>query len=189
MKIETYEVEEITGELGVMAADSEAIELCEKLGLKGQLKLTNKETGTRQPYRRMTALELLVFSQVCPQRTPLENYDAGIIPLRVLQVASHAKEFFSHLTVWHPNDIRRDPVLVGTPGPYSSEYHLLARWAEAWQDFETLTRQAKESWKIQYRAELTDIMNKAKQRLESVNLAADEAFIHGNAPAPYFSLD
>jgi len=49
MQVETYEIEEIKDELGIMAADSEAGDLIEKLGLEGQKKLFNGETVTRMP--------------------------------------------------------------------------------------------------------------------------------------------
>jgi hypothetical protein len=88
MKVETYEVEEVKGELETMAADSEAIELCQKLNLQGQLSRTNIGTATRNPYRLMSCEEMFVYSLLCPKKVELRQYKDGPIPLRVLQVAA-----------------------------------------------------------------------------------------------------
>lgn len=145
MLVETYEIEEINAsEASVMAADSAAMELVEKLGLKGQLKLSSPETGTRFPYPRMSAVQKAVFETLFPTKTGLTNYDQGIIPLRVLQVAAHCKDMpqTAHLQVWHAESIKEDPILVGSPTPYSSEEYLLARWGDALPSFDEMKEKA-----------------------------------------------
>lgn len=137
MKVETYEVENSNqSEASVMAQDSEAATLIEQLGLKGQKTLLNPETVTRNPYRVMTKDEQLIYGALLTQHTPLESYGEDCIPLRVLQVAAHAKEcsLFKDLEVWHGDSaiFRDDPVLVGRieTGPYSYRLHILARWGK-----------------------------------------------------------
>lgn len=168
MKIETYECEELkNSEATTMAADAEAIELIEKLGLEGQRKLANPETLTRQPYREMTALEAYVWRAVCPQTTPLQKYNLSPIPLRVLQVAAYARELgiYETLEVWHPHKVIDDPLLVGVPNgeTYSRKRHLIARWGETLVPFEELVVKARKIFEVQFVAELDKIQAEIDQ--------------------------
>lgn len=152
MEIETYEVEELTTE-GRMPEEIEAqaLQLIEELGLQGQRervhKTSEEDPGTRNPYGRMTERERLVYSTICPKSTPVEEYDAGPIPLRVLQVIAHARPLFHELEVWHEAE-DPDPVLVGVnlrPGStWQKLYHLLARWGTELEPFEKLEKKARE---------------------------------------------
>lgn len=108
MQTETYEVEKIDqNEMQALAADGEAALLIEQLGLKGQQTLMTPETKELIPYRVMTKEEHTVFKTLFPQRCAVEEYQQGPIPLRVLQVAAHARTLvdlpdFAYLEVWHP---------------------------------------------------------------------------------------
>lgn len=149
MKIETYEIEPQSTDIATLAADGEAREICEKLGLEGQLSLSNNESQTVFPYRVMTKLEQLVFELHCPNHTKLRDYKSEAIPVRVLQVAAHATDckFLHHIRVWHPEDSRLDPVLVGYTSEYGGTLYLLARWGAVWKDFSILVKEAKAIWK------------------------------------------
>lgn len=155
MQVETYEIEDATSEASAMANDSAAIELIEKLGLTGQSSIMNKETVTRIPYRAMEAREMLVYRALCDEEAALESYSADAIPLRVLQVAAHAKEtqMFSKILVWYPKEARiDDPILIGVikrktyPDHVekwmreltSDTYYMLARWGKTLLSFEKL---------------------------------------------------
>jgi len=193
MKVETYEIEEIKGEAGTMAADSEAIELCEKLGLSGQLSLANTETGTRCPYPKLTAVQAVVFHVICPITTRLENYNSGIIPLRVLQVAAFCKEnhLFDWMEVWHPKDAKLDPVLIGcvkhpSYDNVAQEQFLLARWAEAWKDFDVLALEAKEIIRAKLKSALSKSKAEVDAALASVDALADEVIATGTNKNPAF---
>jgi len=185
MKVETYEVEEINGsEASTMAADSEAIELIEKMGLAGQRKLTNPETATRIPYRKMSALEQIVFGLHCPINTRLEEYSSGPIPLRVLQVAAHCKEheLYPRLEIWHPEDAKLDPVLVGRTKDNTwenADLFLLARWGEAWKDFAVLVVEAKAIWLAQQKAKFAKLRAEMTGDESALNEVADEVFATG----------
>lgn len=170
MQIETYEIEESKEELALLAADSEAIELIDKLGLAGQKKLSNGKTVTRFPYRKMTKEESSVYGLLFPKRSLLEDYSDGIIPVRVLQVAAHAKEtgFLSKMVVWHPENADiPDPILVGSrPDPVHSwieEVFILARWGTALESLEVLAKKAKAVWLNKVKADLA----RAKARIEA----------------------
>lgn len=149
MKVETYEVENSNqSEAATMAQDSEASELIERLGLSGQRKLLNPQTETRNPYRVMTKQEQTVYEALLSQKTELSEYEDDCIPLRVLQVAAHAKEcgLFGRLEVWHgdPAIFDKDPLLVGRTetSPYQYKYHMLARWGRELLSLEQLEAMA-----------------------------------------------
>lgn len=189
MQVETYEVEEInSSEAATMAADAEAMELIEKLGLSGQKALSNPETCTRQPYRLLTTLETNTCSVLFPEHTRLENYAQGPIPLRVLQVAAHAKEtgLFKHLEVWHPaNPYDKDPVLIGIatdPRPHwdwNSVPFLLARWGDALQSWDELAEKARKIWIVRMEAKLKALQLKAGNDLARLEAIAAEGFSGG----------
>src|ERR1700748_3525696 len=102
MLVETFEVEESTDEMALMAADSDGIDLIEKLGLSGQKRFVDSENVVRFPYRKMTKDEALVYGMLCPKQSQVENYSDGIMPLRILQIVAHARElnFLDGMTVW-----------------------------------------------------------------------------------------
>jgi len=192
MKVETYEVEEInSSEAATMAADAASIEIIEKLGLKGQQKLTNVETGTRHPYRKMTSLEQIVFGLHCPHNTELSEYDSGPIPLRVLQVAAYCKEneFYPRIEIWHPQDAKLDPVLVGRSMPESwrGELFLLARWGEVWKDFAQLAIEAKAIWLAQRKAQFAKMRSELAGDESALEQIADEVFATGKMQTVNYS--
>lgn len=140
MLVETYEATE-TDELGFAEDRDEAEALCKQLGLEGQKRFfRSKEEGRENscPYRKMTREEMTVYRVLCPQKTSIENYSDGPIPVRVLQVATHAKEFFGKIEVWHPENADiKDPVLVGENrlDNGDQEKFILARWGEVLLSF------------------------------------------------------
>ncbi len=94
MQVETFEA--IERELAEHAPEEQAkaLELIEELGLDGQQELLTErddDDGERCPYRRMTAEEQRVYGAICEKTTEIEAYASGPIPLRVLQVAAHAR--------------------------------------------------------------------------------------------------
>lgn len=181
MLVETFEVEESTDEMALMAADSEGMELIEKLGLEGQKSLSNADTVERFQYRKMTKDEALVYGAVCPKKTPIKSYCDELIPLRVLQVAAHvdATGFCNEgIMVWHPeNGDIKDPVLVGLrkvrtgPGEYSYniEQYRLARWGAELPSFDELRTMAKKFWIGSTRAKLA----KCKAEIEASERTID----------------
>jgi hypothetical protein len=186
MKVETYEIEEVTGELGVMAADSEAIELIEKMGLAGQQALMNPTTETRLPYRVLTRLERNIFGVMFPAHTELRQYDRGPIPLRVLQVAAHCNEqgFFTRIEVWHPEDGReKDPLLIGLRKNPEYEWmttpHLLARWGDALPSMEELAVKAKKIWITIRQAQLRKILREVERDIDVLAVDAEIGFAGG----------
>lgn len=172
MLVETYEVEEVKTEIGNLAADSEAAELINKLGLEGQSSLLNKETVTRFPYRKMTKEEGFVYSVLCPKKTELAKYSEASIPLRVLQVAAHAKDtaFLDEMVVLYPENADiKDPVLVGYKKVgYETHQYILARWGTELEPLSKLLPIALEKRKGQLRAKLCQFKAKIEAELASI---------------------
>lgn len=186
MQVETYEIEEIkSSEAATMAADSEAIELIEKLGLAGQRTLVNTDTATRFPYPRMTKVQAVVFGAVFPARDPLSKFDAGIIPVRVLQVAAFCKDFpqTAYLEVWHTGVPRKDPILVGRTSQYHSDNYLLARWGDALESFDVLAEKAKSILQAHYQRRLNKMTNALDALRNECNNAGDLAVLTGEEPS------
>lgn len=181
MKIETYECEELkNSDATTMAADAEAIELIEKLGLEGQQTLANPETLTRQPYREMTAMELYVWRAVCPETTDVRQYRHSPIPLRVLQVVAYARELgvYEKLEVWHPKKVVDDPLLVGVPKgeTYGRKRHLIARWGETLVPFEKLVEKARTLYRAEITAKLDEIQAELEHARRKIDNRVDLAF-------------
>lgn len=190
VQVETFEIEDASSEASAMANDAAAQELIEKLGLSGQSRLLNKETVTRVPYRAMEASELLVYKALCDADAKLEDYSADSIPVRVLQVAAHAKEcgMFTQLRVWYPSEARiDDPVLVGIikthtypdhPEKWMREitadkFYMLARWGKTLLSFEQLEAQAVKLCRSRRVNELKKAMREAELALTIAKESTD----------------
>jgi hypothetical protein len=191
MKIETYEIEEIkSSDAATMAADSESLELVEKLGLKGQKALANPETVTRFPYPRLDSRQALIFGLCFPKRTALSEYRDGIIPLRVLQVAAYCTqcefEGAAYLEVWSATTPKDDPILVCRANAYLNENYLLARWGESLKSIEELALQAAPILRAKLRQRLTEAAQRVQQKLESLDVMIELAMQTGEEPTPQF---
>ncbi len=154
MKVQTYEVEEVA-ETNV-EVDEQAIKLINDMGLEGQQKLICQadkhpsECAVRMPYRKMTKEEYKVFKILCPATFPLTEYGSPI-PLRILQIAAHAKQFnlFKYYEVWS-SEAPKDPVLVAYMEANERYYSdanrvfILGRWADELDEMPALIRKAAE---------------------------------------------
>lgn len=150
MQVESFECVETASE--PIEACEEAVGIMEELGLDGQLETVSEtKEGNKQrcPYREITKEEQFVYQMICPEQTAIEKYKATPIPLRVLQIAAHAKKVIPdcHLVVWDKTKHEvKDPVLVAEIGErYSIKArYILARWGEVLETFSTLMKQALE---------------------------------------------
>lgn len=169
MEIQTFEIEEQLGGT-TPEVEQEAKDLIEKLGLDGQRQLITPESGERFQYPRMTKVEAVVYKAVFPEATKLSEYSHGIIPVRILQVAAHAREYLDHLEVWHKRVPDPDPLLVGRKGSeYSGTLYVLARWGEALVSFQELVKEAKEVVRVQFTGQLNDQIEKLEGKLKRVD--------------------
>lgn len=168
MKVETYLVDEVESQTPEECEGARA--LVNKLGLNGQKKFTNATTDKPQPWRTFSHEEYLGLRSLCPQTTLLTDFSLAPIPARVLEIAEKAVEsgFFDRLVVWHPADVRKDPVLVGevhqpdsagVKQVWNKREYILARWGESLEEMPALIRAARAC----VRSKLLDL----KQRIES----------------------
>lgn len=182
MLVETFECEETATESPEMCA--EAQELIDSLGLTGQKAMTAPATERRIPYRLMTADEKFVYSQLCPLSTALSGYKQSPIPLRVLQVAAHAKQsgFFEKLVVWDRASVAsKDPVLVGYEvDRYDAEPYILARWGEHLEEWPALVKQAIATWRQNVKDYANDCIRKSKAYLETIDSLGMSEALRGN---------
>lgn len=196
MEIETFEVTELA-DRGIIENAEETKSLVEKLGLNGQKKFVSEKGGVVFSYRKMTRQERNVYGTICPTASKIKEYTDGIIPLRVLQVASYVMEtgFIDELVVWSPisSDIK-DPLLIGEKkvknswGGTDTEYYILARWGEVLESFENLIKTAKEITLVRLKTEY----NKAKCAIAADEISMDNVvseFILGISDKPriYYS--
>jgi hypothetical protein len=139
MKTETYECQDTRSETAEQSA--EALALIEQLGLNGQKQTATTEV--RFPYRVMTDDEAFVYSQLCPEQTPVEEYSNGPIPLEVLKTIAYARSLkddrIAYLEVWSASSkLVKDPVLIGRKSRYQGAIYILARWGEELLPLEVL---------------------------------------------------
>lgn len=189
MQIETYKIEEVTGELDEMAADGAANELIESLGLAGQKKLIDTKTSTRVAFRRMTEVERDVYELLFPEKSDVLKFDTEIIPVRVLEILRDAKDLnqFIAFEVWHSRTKKEDPILVGIVGEHQpqswnqnyisvSARFLIARWGDALLPFEKLCEQAKKLWIAKEKLSATEAIQDGQKKLANVELEAEKKF-------------
>lgn len=202
MQVETFEVTEQT-DSGQSPAEicEEQIKLIEELGLEGQESLIRKpetkdEAASICPYRQMTAEEVGVYRQLCPEKTSIEKFAGHAIPLRVLQVAAHAKSLgiFTDLEVWHAKGASetKDPVLVAKRArdQFNSDLFLLARWGEELEPFAKLKPKAVKAARERRIAAIKNICEQAKRDIVRIEDTSDETILSWREGIPsYYSND
>lgn len=188
MEVETYEAIETMGD-GSVECDPEALALIESLDLEGQKKLVTKTDDgetVRSPYRKMTAAEKIVYEAILPRKVALSKYEDGPIPLRVLQVAAHARPLFDHIVIRCPaNADDPDPLLLGVNGPdYSPrEIFLLARWGEVLEPFEKLVAKACDMLRGRRKASLQKVMVECEAAINQCDKMPDSVVLEGECKA------
>ena len=194
MQVETYECSETAAE--PIEACEEAVGIIEALGLEGQKALVATDDGPakRCPYREMTDEERFVFGVLCPTKTPLTRYNAGPVPLRVLQIAAHANSLgiYRRLDVWHvAKQHEPDPVLIGIIGDSDwsiSGRHLLARWADELESWPVLLKRAIDRKRAQVADAYGVLMRKLQRLAAGDEMGADELIEKGSHWRPELRL-
>jgi hypothetical protein len=171
--VETFEMEEVSSE--TVESCKEAFELIEKLNLEGQKKLLSPSTDnefSRIPYPEATEEQKTVFRTLCPSSYDYKQYSRTPIPLRVLQILSHAESlnFFDEIVIWDvKSSEEKDPVLVGIKkeANYNIRYFLLARWGEELDAWTVLRTKALKIRKEQIKSALLEIISLAENRIKN----------------------
>lgn len=147
IQVEIYDERELNPATLTREDDAEALAIIAELGLSKQ----THEDGVRIAYPKPTVDQSFTMSVLFPQKSKLEDYDAGTIPLRVLkELRSYRAEHPDHrLYVLHaPPAVVRDPVLIAcdnvnawNDGP--SQCRMIARWGDALAPWGELLGEAK----------------------------------------------
>lgn len=194
MEVETFECTETIEE--TPAITEEAKKLIEELDLSGQKNFLNETEGgleTRNPYRMIRRDEKFVYEALCPQKTSLVKFNESPVPLRVLQVASHANQFelFKRFEVWSAQGQIKDPVLVAKSedSDWSGDIYILARWAEMLDSLENLIPKAVEIWREKAKKSVVSAINKAKSDLDFIETAGIQTAASKSSVSYYGFLD
>lgn len=194
--VETFEqLETSVGPDGTMEpeCDERALELIDKLGLTGQKELNTPRSGDsphRLPYREMTDLEHKVYEALCDRCVKANEYKAGPIPVRVLEVMESTRDMFDMLEIRYVgSSADKDPVLIGVRTDPSATWRqhrfLLARWGEELQPFDTLFKKAARAKRELHVSKLTEIEAAVTARLAFLKDEPDASIV--SRMDPYFS--
>jgi hypothetical protein len=126
----------------------------------------------------MTQEEGIIYDILLPKCCKVEEYKEEQIPLRVLQVLSHARslEFFESFQIMYPENADvKDPVLVGTKKDgYNDARFILARWGEVLQSIPELTEIAMKKYAKQVRASAVKKESEIISKVSAIKKATDE---------------
>ena len=165
--------------------NEEALALLQQLGAEKQ-DIFYKQDGTTCPYRKMSPYEHAVYKLVLPVRDPIAKFKACPIPLRVLQIGAHAKQFLDgELVIWHQGEGKDDPLLTLREGAeYSGSYYLLARWAESLEEFSVLAQQALEINRDKIKSELLTHKAQLQAWIDNCDAMVSARFRDGKIDGP-----
>ena len=172
MKVETFEVEDVTDAAGRLdeQATAEYLEMIAKLELDGQQAIlrVDPETDTKTviPYRQLSKADAAAVAALCPHIESLAKYRGDMIPLRVLQVIGHCKEaaLFDEIEVLSTGaaDLP-DPILVGIVGRrYDGTRYVLARWGDELFPWPELAERAYKALVARWTSEQAEHLDKCK---------------------------
>lgn len=196
MKVEVYEQTEMDVTGRNIDNPDKCKELVDRLGLDGQKAYLCPDPSLsiagidvvpmrRVSFREMTADELLVYRALCPTASSLKEFSTEPIPLRILEVAEHAKTsgLFVDLSVWtRESQVVKDPLLVGIRIPnsqreYDKRFYLLARWGEELESFSVLREKAIAFMRERTRQNLTKIRALLTLDEELLKTASDDTIL------------
>jgi len=203
-EIEIYTVED---DPAIQMHDAASMRnLMERAGAKKQQKfLPTEQVGTQEEvgdnvvftinqFRRARKGELNVIREVCPTETQLADYDAELVPLRVLELAARLNEaqvFKSGLYVFHSIE-KPDPFLVGVTHDaertWMKEYYLIARWDDELCSWSELVQRAKQSMKKRVELQAKEAVAEFTTVLDNIDAKVEQHFEGGGNIATSCSI-
>ena len=177
MKVEIFEIEEQDEATDCASIETDAVALIAELGLTGQSKLLVECDGaeTRIPYARMSTAEEAVYQTLFPVATPLDTFEAGLIPVRVLRLIRDARLMFDELIVWHSRYSNADPILIGTRKKSTGrEQFMIARWGDSLDSFAVLEKAARAKLKAEYKGRAEEGLAKCEAALKSLDALVEK---------------
>lgn len=103
----------------------------ETLGLQGQTKIQVKDKSPI-PFLHMKTSLVNVFTQLCPRKVDIKDYDKTPIPIEILDLAalSVRERYFDRIEIWY-DDQTPDPACVGLKGvfyAYDKNWKDIGTW-------------------------------------------------------------
>jgi hypothetical protein len=189
-EVETFIIEE-TQEL---IYDNEKLDqwnkLVNELGLHGQTKVVVVDKSPI-PFLWMNKALVATFTELCPRKVKVADYDKTPIPVEALSLVSLSikENYFAEIQVWY-NDKNPDPAIIGKmrnkdfdpkyPTWESGfDYYLLARWSDVKASLEELTERAKKLFILRRKNEVGGIIKKYQRDLDDVEQDANNLFGFG----------
>lgn len=191
-EVELYIIEE-TQEL---IYDNEKLDqwnsLVKELGLSGQTKIITTDKSPI-PFLWMNKTLVATFTELCPRKVLVTEYDKTPIPVEALSLVSLSvkEKYFEKIQVWY-NDKHPDPAIIGlTRGAdydpkYPTwesgfEYYLLARWSDVKAGLGELTERAKKLFVLRRKGELERTIKGYQRDLDDIEQHANVQFGFGGA--------
>lgn len=165
--------------------------LVAELGLQGQTKVV-KEEKSPIPFLWMNKTLIATFTELCPKKVKIAEYDKTPIPVEVLSLVSlSTKEgYFDKIEVWY-NDKNPDPAVIGFAykggtsewqKEWQAEKYLLARWSDVKASLSELTDRAKKLFVLRRTNELQTSIKQYQRELDDIELKANAEFGFANEP-------
>lgn len=144
--------------------------ICKDLGLDKQLQKSGKVEKVGNPYQKVDPRSQRVFEMLCPVKVGFKEYDAGTLPLDVLQEIQRCQqnEWFPKIEVWY-DDKSPDPFLIGYDSKeWSANKFLIARWGDELLPFEQLVSKVIERFKTAYNRALDRLISDCQVRKQDI---------------------
>jgi hypothetical protein len=156
--------------------------ICQELGLDKQLQKSGKVEKVGNPYQKVDPRSQRVFEMLYPVKREFREYDAGTLPLEVLQEIQRCQqnEWFPKIEVWY-DDKSPDPFLIGYDSKeWSANKFIIARWGDELLPFEQLVTKAIARFKASYSRALDRLMADCQVRKADVEGDIQGYIDHGD---------
>lgn len=144
--------------------------ICSELGLDKQLQKAGKIEKVGNPYQKVDPRSERVFTMLCPVKVPFKEYEAGTLPLEVIQEIQRCQHnaWFYKIEVWY-DDKSPDPFLIGYDSKeWNANKFLIARWGDELLPFEQLVSKAIDRFKTVYNRALDRLIADCQLRKQDV---------------------
>jgi hypothetical protein len=118
-QVQTYIVDEVEE----LIYDTDKLDrwnnLINKLDLKGQQSISSKDNSPN-PFLYLKQSMINIFSELCPVKTDITEYDKSPIPVEIMDLVALAinEKYFEVIEIWY-DDKTPDPVCIGKTGYWS----------------------------------------------------------------------
>lgn len=186
MAIETYLLEENADVITDVELNEEWHQKVSELELEGQKKIVSPGKSPI-PFPFMNENMLKVYSELCPVKDKVQNYQMSAIPLKALSlIALSQKEmYFDYIEIWHSNT-KPDPIAVGSLIPeadktktWNAQKYIIARWGDELESFPELAKKAMDIWKQRTLLKCREKFVEMEDMIKNIDIRAESYFNNG----------